>query len=199
MSEEWLYVIELAPSGFVKVGRTAKIGARLSQHIANARFGGGAVARVFTTACNNAALCERVLIDTLARKRGVVLVHGKETFAGVTFSDAVEMANKAADVGGARPLVDPPRPTEGQRRTLLAHCGEVMDGLQVRRLALSLLRDTLAERRPEEYAGISVADLGKAVRTSGLAPSTVWCQASGGRAAYGIKREWIVAALSVAA
>src|SRR5690606_20087210 len=69
VNTEWVYVIELAPSGHVKVGRTSKLASRINAHVANAGFGGSSVARVFSVACTNAATVERALLDHLTARQ----------------------------------------------------------------------------------------------------------------------------------
>lgn len=182
----WIYIVELAPTGHVKVGRTAKLGARLAAHIANASFGGAAVSRTFSVACDDYEAAEKALIAALSRQRGAVLAHGKETFVGVAFTEAIAKADEVVARRNVAPLVQP----ETTYRRLLGDCQAIMDAHAYRRAGLAVLRDLLADAHPHDYEGMTVVDVGRALRKIGIVPTTVHCPVSL-RTMRGIKREWL--------
>lgn len=146
----WIYVLELAPTGWVKVGRTNKLGARLTTHIANAGFGGASITRAFAVACAKDEAVEKEVLAALPRQPGVTLVHGKETFAGVDFPEAVRVADAIAaravtSVEGRASIEVLPQPYAGSLDDIVA----AMQGEAKVRTQVVLQR--LVRESPENY------------------------------------------------
>lgn len=160
MTGEWLYVIELA-TGHVKVGRTASLPRRVASHLANAAFGGGAVSQVYASACADAQRLERDLLVAVGNLPGVELVHGAETFAGVTFTQAVAIAARLADASTA-PAVTSPYPD------LVADCRAVLDAAGTGRMHLADLHRVLRDDRRAAYAFLTVNALAATLRACGI-------------------------------
>lgn len=95
----WIYVLELSPPGFVKVGQTTQLPNRLNDHIRVVGMSGAAVTRVFSVACAGAELLERQILKRVADLPGAVAVNGREIYAGVTFLEVATIADREA---GAR-------------------------------------------------------------------------------------------------
>jgi hypothetical protein len=186
----WVYVLELAPTGYIKVGQTSKLGARLATHIANASFGGASIARTFSVACDDEGAAERALLAKLHARPDAVLAHGKETFAGVTFMEAVAAADDAFSRRNAAPLA---RPVSSYQR-LVEDSRGIMDAHRFARIGLAPLRELLAtEGAGDDYAALSVVDLGRALRKVNIIPMTVHCPVSR-RRMRGIKRTYLLGA-----
>lgn len=177
----WIYVLELAPSGHVKVGRTEKLGPRLTQHLTTATFGGGAVVRVMSFATEDSRTAERELLAMLAAHPRSYIAHGRETFAGLTF---MEVAGIADQVAGYRNIAAW-APDAGD---LVGRCAAAMDQARKTRLSLDNLRVLLDDESIQ-----TTRDLGRALRRAGVQPETVWCQVRQ-RPLSGVKRERLVLA-----
>lgn len=102
----WIYVVELHPSGNVKVGRTAKLGSRMTAHIAKAAFGGASIVRTFSVACADSVAAEWSLLRALRERQGVYVAHGQETFGGISFMDVARIANEVASGKGSVGTLD---------------------------------------------------------------------------------------------
>lgn len=156
----WLYVLELQPMGYVKVGRSVSIASRISSHVVAARLAGGQVARMFAAQCADIEAGERNLLNSIMRMQGAQLVAGREVFAGVTFAQAVTAANELSDEGGRFGSVVAPQP-ELVADILAAMGGEVA-------MHIAELLPRLVRARPGVYGSLSVHDLGRALRRAGV-------------------------------
>lgn len=173
---EWLYVIELAPSGRIKVGRTDHPARRVGAHIANAAFGGGEVARMMLFACPGSRMVEQDLIAAVEAAGGQ-LAHGRESFAGVTFMAVVAIADDLTRRAT--------RPTPGLAPVVDDLLDRVRAVVTARAVSLDLLRELLADPTVPDNA-----TLGTRLRKLGLRPTSLYCPDKG-RTAQGIRREWL--------
>jgi hypothetical protein len=185
MIAEWIYIIQLAPTGYIKVGRTTSLGRRLVTHVGNAACGGSEVARVMLFACVDSATKERRLIRAVAELSGATTAYGKETFRGVTFMAAVAIADEIAGSPIQRANCN------DSVQSLLAAACEVMDEIASTRMSLDELRRRLTGRWPDLYGYLTNHALGALLRRAGVTPMTVWCPARR-REMKGVKREWLV-------
>lgn len=157
----WLYVLELAPSGWVKVGHTAKIGARLTTHIANAGFGGATITRTFSAACGDAETAEDALLAAMHAHPGAALVHGRETFSGVPFAVAAHAADRVV-----ASQIAAPRASESLTAAVMA-------ALAKEPLHTDELLAKLATAEPT-YARLTARELASALREYGIRPCQLW-------------------------
>lgn len=175
----WIYVLELAPAGRVKVGRTEALARRLAKHLASASFSGGAVTRVMSFAVDDTATAERELLASVAAHPRSVLVHGRETFAGITFMEAVGIADQVVGYRQGRVWADAGEDLRGR-------CASAMDAAGLTRVSLDHLRTLLGDDAP--WTNV---DLGRELRRMGVDTSTVHCPVRK-RTMQGVKREWLV-------
>lgn len=174
----WIYVLEIAPSGRIKVGRTETLARRLSKHLAAASFGGGQIVRVLSFMADDPESAERELLAMIAAHPRSSLAHGRETFSGLTF---MEVAGLAEQVTGYR-TGSPWEPGTGD---FLGLCAAALDTAGATRASLDYLLELLGDDGPP-----TKHDLGRALRRAGAKTSTVWCPARG-KTAQGVKREWL--------
>lgn len=92
----WIYVLELAPTGRIKVGRTGTLTRRLTKHLAAASFAGGEITRVMSFAVDDTEAAERELAAAVGAHPRSTLVHGRETFGGIRFMEAASIADRVA-------------------------------------------------------------------------------------------------------
>jgi hypothetical protein len=173
----WIYVLELAPSGWVKVGKTETLSKRVARHIGTARFGGGRVVSVLSFAADDMDSAERNLLIDLAAHPGATLVHGRETFAGLPFMEVARLADRV--VGYRKGAAWKPEPD------LQGRCAAAMDAAGITRISLNHLRILLGDGGPPNNH-----DLGRELRRGGCVPDAVRCKHEG-RTMQGIKREWL--------
>lgn len=171
----WIYAVEIAPAGWIKVGRSTKVASRLGQHVAAAAFGGGAVVRMASFSAVHPETAERGLLRVLAEHPRAVLAHGKETFTGITFMEVAAIAD-----GICQPVSTQPRTDVG---SLARRCAEVMDEVGVTRASLDHLRRLLLD------PGLPTnQDLGRELRRAGVQTASIHCPTEG-RSMQGVKRE----------
>jgi hypothetical protein len=182
----WIYAVEIAPVGWVKIGRTEKLTARLAQHVAAAAFGGGSVIKVASFAVTYPDTAEDDLLAELEAHPGAFLAHGKETFMGIPFLDVVAIAERIV----APPLSPGPWPTDTE---IVRLCAEAMDAAEVTRASLGHLR-----RLVNAPGIVTNTDLGRELRRAGVTCATVYCREERLKAC-GIKREWLSPAPHVSA
>lgn len=173
----WIYVLQLTPSDRVKVGQTVSLTKRLNQHLAAAGFNGGSIDRIGAFAvADNVGEVERQILDKLSRTTGATVVHGKETFGGLTFDQVSEIINAIIQKHAA------PREIVAVDGLAEAAVG-VMDRLNVTRLSLDALREEL-----DNPAILTNADLGRELRRAGIYPEAIHCPVRAATA-RGVKRE----------
>lgn len=146
---EYIYVLRLAPSGRVKVGRSDSLGGRLARHIEAAAFGGGHLDRVFSAACADSVAAERALLKAVSSLPGARIVHGRETFEGVTFAVAAAIAEDVVE----RALVieaDTPDLVPPLLRAVADLAGDLADD---ERLSSRLIIEKLAPDMTEKRLG----------------------------------------------
>lgn len=157
---DWLYVLDLQPTGYVKVGRTDSIGRRVGSHVASARLGGGQVAQIFATQCADVEGAEKSLIQSLRRIPGAKLVVGREVFTGITFAHVVTIANGMVAGGGM---------VGSAVASMPDFVADVRSALQEETaIHLAELLTRLVYDRPEMYGPFSVLDLSRALRRAGV-------------------------------
>lgn len=108
----WIYVLELMPNRCVKVGQTTDLPQRLTAHLTNAAVYGVTIARLASFAANDPSRSESDLLQSLRKHPRVTAVLGRETFAGIPFDEAVNLAKRQtrpgrAALGGVSALSSP--------------------------------------------------------------------------------------------
>lgn len=129
----WLYVLELSPTGCVKVGRTDDLVQRLALHLNASTTYGVSVTRIASFVVDDAARDEARLLSALRRNRKARVYLGRETFTGISFDEVLRLVDDvlrapspdtvpSADVCAVvRPIVEPePEPDDPDLLTALA-------------------------------------------------------------------------------
>lgn len=161
----WIYAVELWPAGYVKVGRTTRLGRRLQQHLSAAGFGGAEIVRVHAVACDDVAAAERSALVSLARLPGAAVVHGTETFAGVSFDAACARLDELHHLGRE---IGEVAWSQTENATLVSDCRAVLAGCGSAALHLDELAAELRTGRPGRYDGLTVPRLGALLRQIGV-------------------------------
>lgn len=105
---DWVYVLELSPPGYVKVGQSTNLPKRLNDHMRAVGMSGAAVTRIFSVASEDADTLERMILKQVTEMPGAVVVNGREIFAGVTFLEVATIADRAAGIRYKKARVRPP-------------------------------------------------------------------------------------------
>lgn len=183
----WIYVLELPPNDFIKVGQTTDLAKRFASHLNAVGMNGGGVTRVFSIACAEPVICERNLISAVRQLRGVWSVVGREIFGGVSFSQVVEAAEQVAAVQtmAAVQFLNVPPGFLGDVAQVFEEGAEAVH--------LADLPARLGALRPETYSFLTVPAVGRALREQGVHVDTVYVPGKPRQMASrkGVKREWL--------
>ncbi len=204
----WLYALELAPSGWIKVGRSAELVRRLAAHATAAAFGDSVVVQVAAARTLAPVQRERQLIDAVGALQGAVVVHGRETFAGVAFPDVAALVRQHAErVDPVRVVAPQHQPAQPGALVLVDHPDLLQDITEIMgaaahggwrwatpstpHIGLAVLLCRLQDQRTGVYGPWDVHALGAMLRARNVRLGTVRVD---GVAVWGLKWAWLLSA-----